>query len=552
MKKDGLAVAAALAAALGSGAVEPAAAAPGDHLWSQGWNVQGRGAATDGAGAVSCAGTFSGTVSLGGASLVASGIDVFVAKLDGDGNHIWSGAYDATAPPTVTAVACAPAGDTYVAGNLPKGGTIDFGGGPIGTTFGDMWAVRFDPNGNHVWSATYGRGQIQDIDATDAAVAFAVRNNGPVDFGGGPLGASGTQAIAAVLTPAGDHVWSDEYGDGSFQEAREVGLLPTGELVFLAAVQGTIDFGGGGLAADASADLALAKFDASGGHLWSRIEHATFGSPSILYTGMDVTDAGAIAITGEFSGSLSFGGGTFSSTLLDIFVGRFDSTGNHVWSTSFGSAADETGMSVWFAPSGDLVLAGTYGGAALDLGGGALPWVGGRDAFVASIGPGGTHLWSRGFGTTSSESRCEAEGSPQGDAILDLNGGSSLDFGGGPVAGTFALAKLEGGSDPGPVAAPVEVAGRSGWRLEVAPNPFATATTIRLAAPERAPQGAVLRVMDVAGRRVRSFPVGAGGEPMTIHWDGASDGGAPVAPGVYYLKLDTENGTATRRVVRVR
>lgn len=76
-------------------------------------------------------------------------------------------------------------------------------------------------------------------------------------------------------------------------------------------------------------------------------------------------------------------------------------------------------------------------------------------------------------------------------------------------------------------------------------------TEIRFAIPRAG--RATLDVFDVAGRRVRRLAEGVreAGE-HDVAWDERDADGGAVAAGVYFLRLDTENGVATRKVVLVR
>jgi aminopeptidase N len=80
------------------------------------------------------------------------------------------------------------------------------------------------------------------------------------------------------------------------------------------------------------------------------------------------------------------------------------------------------------------------------------------------------------------------------------------------------------------------------------PNPFRQRVEIRYYLPHAGPVS--LTVHDVAGRRVRTL---AGGpEPpgsRTVWWDRRAADGAKVAAGVYYVKLETAEGSRSRRVV---
>jgi hypothetical protein len=82
------------------------------------------------------------------------------------------------------------------------------------------------------------------------------------------------------------------------------------------------------------------------------------------------------------------------------------------------------------------------------------------------------------------------------------------------------------------------------------PSPFAQATELSFTIPARGP--VALEVYDVAGRLVRTLvdaPMDAG--PHAIRWDGRNGRGASTATGVYFLRLKTEEGSSSRKVVRV-
>jgi|GEM_PF-2555375 len=83
------------------------------------------------------------------------------------------------------------------------------------------------------------------------------------------------------------------------------------------------------------------------------------------------------------------------------------------------------------------------------------------------------------------------------------------------------------------------------------PNPFRSRTTIRFdhaSAGERAR----LDVFDLAGRRVRTLFDGTGGGEQQAMWDGTDDRGRDLPPGLYLLRLRTEEGAHTRKVLKTR
>lgn len=83
-----------------------------------------------------------------------------------------------------------------------------------------------------------------------------------------------------------------------------------------------------------------------------------------------------------------------------------------------------------------------------------------------------------------------------------------------------------------------------------APNPFRATTRVSFASPR---DGVVdVAIYDPAGRRVRRLqheylPAGR----HALDWDGASDAGPPVRPGLYFVRVVAGGASAVRRIVRL-
>ena len=84
--------------------------------------------------------------------------------------------------------------------------------------------------------------------------------------------------------------------------------------------------------------------------------------------------------------------------------------------------------------------------------------------------------------------------------------------------------------------------------LSVSPNPFTASTSIAL--DTGAGDAVRVGIYDAAGRLVRDLAQGVRGRAV-IRWDGKAQSG-DLAPGVYFLRLDSAAGTATHKLVRVR
>jgi hypothetical protein len=74
-------------------------------------------------------GYFTGSVNLGGTLLSGSGLDVFVAKYDTNGSHVWSRRFGGFDTQISNSVAVNSTGEVSVTGYFAN--SIDFGTGPM-------------------------------------------------------------------------------------------------------------------------------------------------------------------------------------------------------------------------------------------------------------------------------------------------------------------------------------------------------------------------------------------------------------------------------------
>src|SRR6185503_2838528 len=100
-------------------------------------------------------GWMDGSVDFGAGALTsAGGIDAFVLKLDKDGNPLWGKIFGDALDQEAQSVAVDAAGNIVVTGYF--NGSIGFNSGmpPIHTAqaLADIFVVKFDANGNFVWS----------------------------------------------------------------------------------------------------------------------------------------------------------------------------------------------------------------------------------------------------------------------------------------------------------------------------------------------------------------------------------------------------------------
>lgn len=321
-----------------------------------------------------------------------------------------------------------------------SGGAVDFGGGPIAAT---GWAAgflaKFSSTGAHLWSRGYAGqhnvvGNSVAVDP-DGNILVAGRFEDTVDFGGGPLtSAGGSDGFVAKLAPDGTHIWSKRFGGAGSDEGASVASSATGDLFLTGSFEGTVDFGGQTLTSAGMTDVFLAQYSASGSLAWAK----RFGGAGGDRPGAVALDgSGGVVLCGGFSGTVDFGGAPLSSAgKIDIFLARYSPDGSHRSSVRWGGAGDDWGSAVAGDASGGVVIAGTFE-QTVDFGGGPYTSAGGPDGFIARYSPAGAHQWSKRFGGSDAGNLFEG-----GNGVAVDRGGNVLctgtiegttDFGGPPL-----------------------------------------------------------------------------------------------------------------------
>jgi hypothetical protein len=523
------------------------------HLWSQSFGDStaqlARGLGADGSGNIVVTGAFEGSVDFGGAPLVSGGsLDIFAAKYDQGGSHLWSRSFGDSADQRALSVCTDGSGSVIVTGYFE--GTVDFGGGPLTSAgLSDIFVAKFASDGSHLWSQRFGDAAEQE------AIGIAVDTAGSVfftgffidetDFGGGPLTSAGSLDVFLVkLDTNGNHLWSQGFGDRGLQRGQSLAVDGLGNVVITGDFGDEVDFGGGPLVSAGSFDIFVAKFASDGSHIWSQ----SFGDGSSQNpTSICAGGSNEIGVTGSFQGSVDFGGGPMTSAgSADIFVTVFDASGNHAWSRHFGDTTAQVGTGVMLRPTGNAVVTGFYWGT-VDFGGGPLMNVDSSDIFLVEFASDGQHVWSRSYGDSGPQEAWNIVVDGSGEIFLSGDFDGVVDFGGAPLtsAGSLDVFIVKLGTTttavPGAVAAPA-------LGVHAHPNPFSLATHVTIALPG---SGSVrLGVFDAAGRLVRVLvdDTLATGE-HTVAWNGRDKKAATVSPGVYFLRLESSGQVRLTKAV---
>ena len=407
-------------------------------------------AAADPDGNVIITGYFDGTVNFGGGVLTSAGSsDIFLAKFDRFGNHLWSKRFGDAYLQFGQAVAIDASSYNIIITGIFYG-TVNFGGGEL-TSKGhqDIFVAQFDKNGALLWSERFGGASPERARgiAVDASGNFALAGDfwGELDFGGGTLTSAGEADIFLACFGANhSHLWSKRFGDASSQLAMDVAIDNSGDVAMVGYFAGVVNFGGETHTSAGNDDVFLAKFRFTSGEFgWSKRFGDSDGQKAWAVTA-DGSDN--VIITGELYGAANFGGGALTSAGgSDIFVAEFQPNGVHIWSKRFGDSDDQSGSAVATDAEGNVILTGYVSGSA-DFGGGLLTNSGLGDAFLAAFDASGNHIWSKLYGDASAQTGTGVAADVSGNVIAVGRFEGAINFGGGALTSAglwdIYLAKL--------------------------------------------------------------------------------------------------------------
>lgn len=414
-----------------------------EHVWSRGFGPhvgyqEAEAMVGDGLGNIYVVGRFENSVNFGGGPRTSAGLeDVFIAKYDMNGAHLWSKRFGNSNIQSGRGIALTSDGGLVVTGYFR--GTVDFGGGPLTSISiaDDIFLAKFDVDGNHVWSRRFG-GSSDDngykiVANPDGSLVLLAYGFGSIDFGGGVLVGQGFRHFLVKLNPSGIHIWSKQIGLGSEVYLTRHVVDGNGNIVITGALHDPFDFGGGTLTPNVASDMVLVSYDANGIHRWSHIygDSNPFGQYG---NAVAVDDQNNVFVSGSFHGGIDFGGGAFTSFGEDdAYLAKFTEGGAHVWSRQYGSPVAQAGHFLTMRDGGHVALLGFFRGT-VDFGTGPLTALASQcansDMFLIDVDPAGVTRWSARLGGVSRERPTGVIDDPQGVLIAVGQYTQTLNLGG--------------------------------------------------------------------------------------------------------------------------
>ena len=279
----------------------------------------------------------------------ANGADVFLIKTDQNGDTLWTRTYGGPGDDGGRSVQ-----------QTNDGGYIICG---FAASFGDhIYLIKTDPNGDTLWTKLYSSQGAQEGDLVIQTSDGGYLISGRTDAGF-------NNSIIIKTDSSGDTLWTRSY-EGITFIIRTYSILETNDGGYILAGYAE------GSATNIN-DMFLVKTNQQGDTLWTKTYGGTFDEQGRCVR--QTTDGGYI-VAGSTYGN-GFG-------LEDIYAVRTDNTGNVIWSKRYGGPADDYGYYVVLADDGGFYIAGQTESFTANN----------QDGYLIQVDSSGNLLWSKSYG----------------------------------------------------------------------------------------------------------------------------------------------------------
>jgi hypothetical protein len=426
--------------------------------------------------------------------------DVYLVKTDAEGDPVWTKTFGHWWGDEGRSVRQTSDGGYIVAGCAS--------GDP--SPYQWMYLIKTDPHGNRSWSKCVGTGYYresgnsvrQTYDGSYIVVGSRYHDNWPE---------LSREVYLVKISGSGNFLWQKVYGEVRIDEWGYE-------------VEGTADSGyviaGNKELPSGDSDVYVIKTDRNGDVLWER----TYGGDGAdVGRSVKQTMDGGYVIAGE---TKSFGEGE-----TDVYLVKTDESGNVLWERSYGGRSDDLGRSICTTSDGNYVVVGTTKSFG----------TGGEDVWLIKIDTNGNVIWAETYGRSDYDVGRSVEETSDGGYII---AGSTYSIGGRRNVYLIKTKDWVGVQEE-------RLPEKHSLVCRGKPNPFTDRTAIQYELPER--RNIHIVIYNLLGQEVRTlFNEEQDAGLHTVIWNGRDNTGRKVSSGTYFLRLEAEKQSITKKLCVVR
>lgn len=295
--------------------------------------------------------------------------DLYVACYDRDGTLRSATQFGTHRGDEVRAIAALPNGDVVITGYFSRRFGADAASALEADSSADIFLARIDANGEQVWAKRFGADDADSGAALattrDGDILLAGNFTRTMLF---PLGdkvsklnsAGSADAFVMKLTGDGDVVWARQLEGSGYDQATAVAEAPDGQIVVAGFFADEVALGGKRVRSSGYNDVFVASLSSNGNPAWLR---ALGGDRQDTLNGLGVDERGRIHLTGSFQGTMSLDAVALESAgSADVYIARLSRSGSVDHAYSFGSVHTEQVFDLARSDDGTIVYVGHYQG----------------------------------------------------------------------------------------------------------------------------------------------------------------------------------------------
>lgn len=230
--------------------------------------------------------------------------------------------------------------------------------------------------------------------------------------------AGNSDVFIAKYSSTGNLQWVKSAGGTGTDQSQSIAVDATGNVYITGFYRATASFENTSITALDRDDIFVAKYDINGNFQWVKSAGSTLEDSG---KGIAVDASGNVFVTGFYKLTATFDNQTVTSVGgEDIFMAKYDGSGNLQWVKSAGGTGDDRGLDIATDSNGNLYVTGHYLETAT-FGGSSITSTGGFDVFIAKYNGDGVIQWLRTGGGSSHDYGQSIAVSPNG--LVAVTGG---------------------------------------------------------------------------------------------------------------------------------
>lgn len=369
----------------------------GNWLWvanTDNSSCVGQQIVTDSSDNIVLTGHFQETAIFGDYSITSNGwIDIFVAKLDEEGNWLWATNAGGISDDIGYDITVDNFGNSYVTGRFNS--NASFGSYNL-ISYGshDIFVAKLDENGNWMWAKNAGATTDYDvglsISADDIGNSYITgKFANTAIFGPFSISSNGinhSNVFVAKLDNEGNWIWVKNPLNTVDSRGNAISINSDGSNYVTGNFRGTIDFDDHSIIAVCLTDVFVAKIDDNGNWIWAQ-SAGGYTWDYVWGNSISLDSFNCTYITGYYDGEVEFGNYILNSNISDssnVFIAKLNESGNWLWATNSTGQNFDEGFGICTNNTDNVYIIGNFIDE-ISWGNYNLISFGSRDLFIAKF-----------------------------------------------------------------------------------------------------------------------------------------------------------------------